>query len=334
MGYTKSWTPPDKVIPNNLGNWKLLMGDIHQAFLDAGLAQSGTPGQLDISTVDAVGANNTYAGFCEYLFTDSLQASAPVKIVVSYGFGIDGMANSSNPSANANLTPRCKVEVYLKGVGPFTAYMPQSWNANASGTTIRHSTPGSSFIVYNEDEGFFGFVYGGGSRGGANNSYGRYAGASFALFLERAEDSLGNVSGGGLRCYAPDITTTPTTTLDAGFYTQNLAISGYLGATAQTSKALASDIALSNALAPGYAVLDKIYCPAPELSSFRNLFLGHKDVFAKGSTFQVEVGAVTKTMICVGADTGILPTMRADTNITKAQGAETLSLLSVLMLYE
>lgn len=335
MGYTKHWTPPSKVIPNNLDNWKLLMGEIHQAFLDAGLEQSETPGQLDIASVAAVGANGTYAGFCEYLFTDALQASAPIKIVVSYGFGIDGLSTSSNATANATATPRCKVDVYLKGVGPFSAHMPQSFNTSATGTAVRHNAAGSSFIVFNKDEGFFGFVYGGGSRGGATSVYGKYIGASFALFLERAEDAFGNVSGAGLRCYAPSLDTSAITSLtNTLFYEQNLAASGYLGAANNTARGLVSDISLNNASAPGYAVLDKVYCPSSDLSFFRNLFLGSKDVFAKGATFQVEVGAVTKTMICLGNDAGVIPSFRSDKNVTRAIAEESLSLLSVLMLYE
>lgn len=329
MGYTRSWTPATRVISKDLPSWKLIMGDIHQSFLSAGLVQSSAAGQLDIASVAAFGADNTYAGFCEYLFTDALQAVAPVSITVYYGFGIEGL--SATQTSITGGTPRCRVEVRFKGSDAFTAYMPQSFGTSSTTTAQRITSPGASFITYNSAEGFLGFVYGAGSRGGSTTS-GSIDAASFALFIERVENASGIVSGDALRCYAPDLTMIPAAS--SQIYTQNLALSGYLDGLVFTAKGFASDIALQNAVAPAYSVVDHVYCPSPDVSAFRNLYLGHRDVFTQGVPFDLNAGAVTKKMISVGAKVGAIPTVKSDQNEARATSVTLSSLLSLLMLYE
>ena len=329
MGYTRSWTPATRVISKDLPSWKLIMGDIHQSFLSAGLVQSSAAGQLDIASVAAFGADNTYAGFCEYLFTDALQAVAPVSITVYYGFGIEGL--NSTASAVTSGTPRCKVEVRFKGSEAFTVYIPQSYVTTSTSATQRITSAGSSFITYNPVEGFFGLVYGAGSRGGAQ-TVGSLDAASFALFVERVENGSGIVSGNALRCYAPDITMVPSPSNQ--IYSQNLALSGYLDGMLFTAKGFASDIALQNAVAPAYSVVDHVYCPSPDVSAFRNLYLGHRDVFTQGVQFDLNAGAVTKKMISVGAKVGAIPTVKSDQNEARSSAVTLSSLLSLLMLYE
>jgi|GEM_PF-5881090 len=329
MGYTRSWTPATRVISKDLPSWKLIMGDIHQSFLSAGLVQSSAAGQLDIASVAAFGADNTYAGFCEYLFTDALQAVAPVSITVYYGFGVEGL--NSSAAVITGGTPRCRVEVRFKGSDAFTVYMPQSYGTTSTTTTQRITSAGSSFITYSAAEGFFGFVYGAGSRGGAQIT-GSLDAASFALFIERAENAAGIISGNALRCYAPDITMIPLA--NNQIYSQNLALSGYLDGMLFTAKGFASDIALQNAVAPAYSVVDQVYCPSPDVSVFRNLYLGHRDVFTQGVQFDLNAGAVTKKMISLGSRSGVIPTVKSDQNEARASGVTLSSLLSLLMLYE
>mgnify|MGYP001260393198 CR=1 FL=1 len=204
MGYAKQWTPPTIPLRDDLAAWKTLFTDVHDCLIDAGLVQTATAGQLDISAVSALPADGTFEGFREYRFDDVLQSTAPVTIKLEFGCGIEGIYNSST---NRTRTPRIRATVSFKGAVVATYQCPQAYNTGSS-TTSQLTTAGISNICYSESDGFLGLCYGAGSRNKPNSSgYGTYYGATLVLFIQRTLDSSGVPTGEGLGVYYPTLTT-------------------------------------------------------------------------------------------------------------------------------
>lgn len=206
MGYAKQWTPPTIPLRDDLPAWKTLFTDVHDCLINAGLVQTATAGQLDISAVSALPADGTFEGFREYRFDDALQATAPVIIKLEFGCGIEGLNNSS---ANRTRTPRIRATVSFKGAVVATYQCPQAYNTTSSSTTSQLTTAGTSFLCYSEADGFLGLCYGAGSRNKPFSSgYGTYYGATLVLFIQRTLDSSGVPTDVGIGVYYPTLSTT------------------------------------------------------------------------------------------------------------------------------
>ena len=200
MGYTKKWTPPTIPLRDDLAAWKTLFQDLHQNLLDAGLVQSATPGQLDISAVSVLPADGTYAGFIEYEFNDALQATAPVVIKLEYGCGREGIAVGT--SYGRSRTPRILVTVLFCGATAVQFGCPQSLNGAAS-ITSQLTTYGASTLCLSPEYGFLGVVYGAGSRNTPHAApFGDYIGATLSLFVQRSLDASGSPTADALYVYS------------------------------------------------------------------------------------------------------------------------------------
>lgn len=205
MGYARQWTPPTIPLRDDLSAWKTLFTDVHDCLIEAGLVQTATAGQLNISSVSALPADGTFGGFREYRFDDSLQSTAPVIVKLEFGCGIEGLYNSG--SVNRSRTPRIRATVSFKGAVVVTLQCPQAYNVSATATS-QLTTLGVSYICYSEADGFFGLCYGAGSRNKPFASdYGNYYGATLSLFIQRTLDSSGTPTGDGLGVYCPNLST-------------------------------------------------------------------------------------------------------------------------------
>lgn len=95
-----------------------------------GLVDTAATGQIDLTTVAAPGAANTFQGFKVYRFADSLQGSYPVFIKIEFG--------SSNGSAN-NPALRITVGTAHDGSGNITGTQTTGtiqFGSQASSTTV------------------------------------------------------------------------------------------------------------------------------------------------------------------------------------------------------
>ena len=201
MGYTKKWTPPTIPLRDNLAAWKTLVQDLHDNLILAGLVQSATAGQLDISSVTTLPADGTYAGFIEYEFDDALQAAAPVVLRLEYGCGIEGLGASGGAGNCRSRTPRLRVTVIFCGSPVAQFGCPQS--VDGTGTSnAQLTTYGASAICLSPEYGFLGVVYGAGSRNNPQSySGGGYIGATLSLFVQRSLDDSGSPTADALYIY-------------------------------------------------------------------------------------------------------------------------------------
>ena len=201
MGYTKKWTPPTIPLRDDLAAWKTLFQDLHQNLLGAGLVQSATPGQLDISAVSVLPADGTYAGFIEYEFRDALQATAPVVIKLEYGCGREGIAGDTS-SYSRSRTPRILVTVLFCGAPAVQFGCPQSLDG-AAAINSQLTTYGASTLCLSPEYGFLGVVYGAGSRNTPHaTTLGSYIGATLSLFVQRSLDASGSPTADALYVYS------------------------------------------------------------------------------------------------------------------------------------
>lgn len=206
MGYTKKWVPPTIPLRDNLAAWKTLFLDLHDNLILAGLVQTATPGQLDISAVSALPADNSYEGFREYAFTDDLQEDHPVVIMLEFGCGTEGLAHGGQQAFGRTRTPRIRCSVFHSGGLVSTSFSPQGFVHPTSNNTRQLTDTGASTICYAPERGFFGIVYGAGSRNKPFvDTAGSYYGATLALFIQRPLDMFGEPAAGALAVYVPGL---------------------------------------------------------------------------------------------------------------------------------
>jgi len=230
MAYIKKWDPPMAMVYNNLAAWKAICLDIHQNILDAGLVQTSTPGQLNISAVGAIPAENTYAGFIEYAFGsgDPLQSTLPVVMKMEYGLGRAGLNSSTSIGYQANKIIRLR-PTFIVGTAEYLVQaMPQSYGSTGSSNITQNI--GKSFLFYDEVGGRFSLLYsvGGVIAGSDPVQPGTYRGAISNITFERTRTS--NVPDGrGIIVLTNGLTTAITTSnWQAGaMYGENTTILSY-----------------------------------------------------------------------------------------------------------
>lgn len=304
MGYTKKWTPPTIPLRDDLAAWKILFNDVHNNLISAGLVQTATAGQLDISTVSSLPADGAFAGFIEYAFDDALQSEAPVIIKLSYGCGAEGLGSVQTFYIRTR-TPRIKVEVYFKGglIGAFQC--PQAHNASGDSNSQLVSA-GASYICYNKENGFLGVCYGADSRNKPfANSQGGYYGATLTFFIQRVLGEVGEPTSVGLAMYNPNLPVSNTS---------NLWTSGVLGLSYSTFSNGAPPITRTD-MAPrvgrdGFAggvdsvLLEPIYFPTNPPTPFPYLYSYRNTAILAGTEFEFNsvVGAPLN-FIAIGNET-------------------------------
>lgn len=193
MGYTKTWIPPSVPFRADLNAWKVIVNDLHDNLIQAGLVQTDDTGQLDVDSVTVLPEDLTYAGYRLYRFNDALQASCPIFIKLDIGCGSEGMGSSSNYRRSRCLNIQVTVSNATDGSGGLEVMSPvirsrypQGYNQAGGSVTTQLVSAGTSFACSNTDSGFFGFVYGAGSRNNPLASqYGAYTGCTLALFIQR-----------------------------------------------------------------------------------------------------------------------------------------------------
>lgn len=202
MGFTKKWIPASPPIPNDLGSWITICTEIHEGLLEAGLLPTGTEGQLDLGTVLAVPANNTYAGFIEYDFSDDLQSSAPIRIKLEFGAGAVGLAPGNFASnSRRGLVPFVRCTVYFNGTPSSVFACPQTTSHGPRGTQS-NGVNGVSMLCYSEEQGFLGVVHGAGAHPLSPAGHrGGIIAAHFSLFIQRSTDAAGQPNSDSCTLY-------------------------------------------------------------------------------------------------------------------------------------
>lgn len=312
MAYIKKWDPPMAMVFNNLAAWKAICLDIHQNILDAGLVQTSTPGQLDISAVGAIPTTNTYAGFIEYAFGsgDPLQSTLPVVMKMEYGLGTAGISNATSARASGKLI-RLRPTFIVGTVEYLVQAMPQSYH----GTYEEENTQniGKSFLFYDEVGGRFSLFYSvGGVVAGANSTtVGTYRGAISNITFERTRTSNAP-DGRGIIVLTNGLTTLNTTSnWQAGaMYGLNTTILSYfLSPTEQIGPYRDYGIrpGLTNVHYIGTDVqVHNIYAATPYIEPFTCIKSYVHTQIPFESEFDVAVGpADTRNFVALGNETGL-----------------------------
>lgn len=307
MSYVRKWVPPSIPLRDSLPAWKLICQDIHDALLLAGLTQTATAGQLDIAGVAALPADNSYAGFCEYAFSDALQATAPVIIKLEFGCGAEGLTSGSSSYCRSR-TLRIRGTVTFKGVASRTFPWPQEAN-NSSGVTTQLTNYGTSYLTYDGAKGFLGFVYGAGSRNKPHShSSGSYYGATLTIFLQRDTDPNGAPNANGLAIYSPSLTVNNTSSL----WTNGViptAFCQYLSGSGASAAYTTMATRIGGAEAPvipGQVNVQEMFYAAPELKPFPWMVTYTHNGLPEGTEFDLEVfPGTTHKFIGLGNETNI-----------------------------
>lgn len=309
MGYTKKWIPPTIPLRDNLTAWKALFQDVHDNLLLAGLVQTATPGQLVIADVSALPADGSYAGFIEYAFDDALQATTPVVIKLEYGCGAEGISGYGG-GYQRSRTPNIRGTVTCNGNFSSAFACPQSVNISPSDAS-QLTTPGVSYLVYNPAQGFFGYVYGAGSRNKPfANTYGAYYGATLALFVQRSTDAAGQPTAAGVSVYAPDLSVTSSIAglWDVGVLTP--ARGQYIDAATGPLPAQ-NDLAVrlggnSNSVINGEIQTQQIFSATPHLKPWPTIVSYNVGDVPAGTEFALEIfPGSPQNFVALGNETSI-----------------------------
>src|SRR5699024_5512605 len=146
-------------------------------------------GQLDIAAVAELPPNNSYAGYRMYRFDDALQAEFPVFIKLEFGVANEGLSPSGSTNARRGNSPRIRATVATEtdgsgqvgGQAIRTFACPQEWAHSNGAYPTPVTNNGLSYCCRNDDVGFFGFIYGAGSRNNPPPSGSDYVGATLAF---------------------------------------------------------------------------------------------------------------------------------------------------------
>lgn len=213
MGYTKRWVPPVIPVRNNLAVWKELFLDVHNNLIEAGLVQTEDAGQLDISAVASLPSMGSFAGYRMYRFDDGLQDESPIFIKIEFGVGPEGLR--STPSQRKSDAPNLRVTVgnSTDGAGQVVGeyarhfHCPQEYSLTNGGGSDDNETNGLSYCCRNDDIGFFGFVYGAGSRNNPpQHSSSADLLATLVFFIQRSIGEDGIPSADGFALMSPQLT--------------------------------------------------------------------------------------------------------------------------------
>lgn len=311
MAYCKKWIPPTIPLRDNLPAWKTLFTDLHDNIIAAGLVQTDTVGQLDFDGVTVLPADNTYAGFREYAFNDALQETAPVLLRLEFGCGIEGLhnANSCRPR-----TPRIRAKVLFSGQESSLFTFPQGFGT-AGTVSSQLQSEGVSQISHNPSKGFFGLVYGAGSRNKPfAHTSGSYYGATFSLFVQRTVDNSGLITDEGIMIYGPRLIGQSSTS--NSWTSSNLApgLSQYIGNSGAAGGR--TDLAMrlggnANAVVDGNIAVQQIFCMSdkkplvfPWIVTYASEL--NAPSIPEGTEFMLEVYPGTESrFIAVGNETSI-----------------------------
>lgn len=310
MAYCKKWIPPTIPLRDNLTAWKTLFTDLHDNMIAAGLVQTDTVGQLDFDGVTVLPADGSFAGFREYAFGDALQVSAPVLIKIEFGCGCEGLYDNSSARSR---TPRVRAVISFLGRESIPFQCPQALNYAAL-STPQLISEGVSYISHQPSKGFFGFVYGAGSRNKPfANSRGSYYGATFSCFIQRTTDEHGNPTPNGLMVYAPNLSGNGETTLWTGgdlpgAYSQYIDGDEAVGASQMTAMRLGGN---ANSVQDGEILVQQVFCMSkkdriafPWIVTYAAEHDAHS--IPEGTEFMLEVYPGTESrFVAVGNETCI-----------------------------
>lgn len=312
MGYTKKWIPPTTPLRDDLAAWKTLFQDLHDNLILAGLVQTATPGQLDISAVSVLPADYAFEGFIEYGFDDALQSTAPVVIKLEFGCGSEGLYQGQS-SFQRSRTPRVRSTVYFGGAVVHQTQHPQGQSAASPNITTQLTTPGTSALCYAPADGFFGVVYGAGSRNvPAASPSGAYIGATLCLFIQRGLDASGAPTSGSLSLYTHGLRnqTISTDAATTAVLPTAESVHTILAAPSVTRTDMAPRVGLSGfSSSPDEVLLEPIYYPSSPAKPFPYLvsYLGTDIATGTEFDFQPLVGPVRNFVALGHNNMGIAP---------------------------
>lgn len=317
MGYTKRWIPPSIPLRNDLPAWKLIFNDLHDNLIEAGLVQTGDTGQLDIDAVAALPADNTYAGYRMYRFNDALQATSPIFIKIEFGCGPEGLSASSNTGQRRGRCLRTRV-TYGKetnGAGIFVgnetapSTFPQALASTSTGATqLTHH--GTSYACFNEEAGFFGFIYGVGSRNkpfavsGSNS--GEYYGSTIAIIVQRSLSDAGVPTSDGFASLGSDLQTTYNGVWSSNAVTGN--IIQYISPSYKSNGALLASRygGTSDTIIDNKIQCEPVFMMTPELKPWSALCTYRTIDMIEGTEFTIEtIPGKPQNFIALGNETSL-----------------------------
>lgn len=315
MGYVKKWNPPVLAIRDNLPSWKALFNDLNQNLLDAGLVQTDAPGQLVIDSVDTLPTDNSYAGFMEFAFNDPLQATAPIIIRLEYGCGIEGLDTNTGSSYRVTRMPRVMCTVYFKGVASTPFACPQSHNYGYSGLTNNNTLIGANYLCNSQERGFFGFVYGAGSRGTWPTPAKPYSAATFSVFIQRTLDANMEPTGDGIAMFYNGFDTdNGQVAISGGIWANGTLPASYVEYLPSHSLSRSRQFARRIGMPPeakaadGDLLFEPIYYSCPGLRPFPYIYSIHYTSLAEGSEFDLEISPGDPLrFVCIGRETSMVP---------------------------
>lgn len=344
MGYTKTWIPPTVPFRDDLNAWKITFNDIHDNLIEAGLVQTADSGQLDIDSVEELPPDGEFAGYRVYRFNDNHQATCPIFIRLDFGCGIEGLSSGVGASSRAHRRTRClrcRVTVSsgsdgsgnLNDVTPLIqSEYPQGYRNDDSTNVTQLTTPGFSVVTANQERGFFGFVYGIGSRNNppTDQISGSYSGCTLAILIQRdIKDNIVQDTGFSVYMaysYASGIGGLNTPASGPDLKMMYWRLDKGASASMQTNSAAARPMGLLASPVSGMMQVHSIgvlngdhtlgYCPS--------LFSYRTGDMTTGNTFQVTpfVNGPSSTFVALGPGT----LFRTDDN--------SLETTSIAMLYE
>lgn len=296
MNKKKKWIPAHLPLRDDLTSWRGIMKDIHTNLIDSGLVQTADTGQLDdFDNVLSLPADNVSAGYRVYELNDALSATHPIYIKLEFGMGIEGYYSTG--SYNRSRTPRVWVTISEQtngaggslGVQTIRYGCPQSFH-NASSGSQSNTNYGVSYYSRNDDHGFYGFVYGVGSRNRPGDpNYARYWGSSLQIFIQRDNTS-------GVAVLMPAIDYSDNTPNNGDFrtsvahanYVQYLPFSG-IATTA--SREMANRITHNFSTYGGNTILQPVfyYSPASGLNMWKGVVTYKDTDIVEGTEFSLEV---------------------------------------------
>ena len=187
--------------------------------------------------------------------------------------------------------------------------------SSPNGLSSQLQSEGVSYISHNPLKGFFGLVYGAGSRNkpfAYNN--GSYYGATFSLFVQRTVDNSGFITDEGIMIYGPNLLVGNTTAdlwtssnLEPGL-SQYIGSSGAAGGRTDLAMRLGGN---TNAVVDGDISVQQIFCMSnkkalvfPWIVTYASE-LGAPSI-PEGTEFMLEVYPGTESrFIAVGNETSI-----------------------------
>lgn len=163
--FSKAWLPSMPLLHEDLTAYKVHILNIHDAFIEAGLVQTDTPGQMVVQELQELPPkvqDPTYTDFLEYELNDFRSEEEPITIRLYFSRASEsGYSGASNPIDNAAFGYRMTIVPDISiGDSPPIRFNPSpcsTYRSSAPSTTPTWApTSTECYITRDSAAGFFG----------------------------------------------------------------------------------------------------------------------------------------------------------------------------------